>query len=237
MAWNDEVVTPQGSAVPSQTVCLAGNATLSVTADGVEIKNDTGNPVPVSGTVTANVADPSNVIQSGVEAGILAYAADLANDPLPISGTVTANVGNLPLATSPNNWETIGDQIGTGLNAAGLNVDVASLPAISGTVTANAGTGTFTTSDRGATGQATATSFTSTSSASLKASNSSRKLLTIYNEGAGNLYVLYGNGTASSTNYSVRLAAGDYLEIEKYTGDLTGIFATAGTAYVTEITS
>ena len=28
-----------------------GNATLSVTADGVEIKNDTGNPVPVSGTV------------------------------------------------------------------------------------------------------------------------------------------------------------------------------------------
>ena len=28
-----------------------GNATLSVTADGVEIKNDEGNPVPVSGTV------------------------------------------------------------------------------------------------------------------------------------------------------------------------------------------
>jgi hypothetical protein len=28
-----------------------GSATLSVTADGVEIKNDVGNPVPVSGTV------------------------------------------------------------------------------------------------------------------------------------------------------------------------------------------
>jgi hypothetical protein len=28
-----------------------GSATLSVTADGVEIKNDEGNPVPVSGTV------------------------------------------------------------------------------------------------------------------------------------------------------------------------------------------
>lgn len=28
-----------------------GNATLSVTADGVEIKNDAGNPVPVQGTV------------------------------------------------------------------------------------------------------------------------------------------------------------------------------------------
>lgn len=54
MSFLDEVVTPQGSAVPSQTVCLAGNATLSVTADGVEIKNDTGNPVPVSGTVTAD---------------------------------------------------------------------------------------------------------------------------------------------------------------------------------------
>jgi len=30
-----------------------GSATLSVTADGVEIKNDVGNPVPVSGTLSA----------------------------------------------------------------------------------------------------------------------------------------------------------------------------------------
>ena len=38
---------PAGAPLPVNI----GSATLSVTADGVEIKNDVGNPVPVSGTV------------------------------------------------------------------------------------------------------------------------------------------------------------------------------------------
>jgi len=90
-------------------------------------------------------------------------------------------------------------------------------------------------SDRGSVGQATVTTFTSTSSLVLMASNSARKLLTVFNEGAGVLYLLYGAGTASITNYSVRINSGDYLEIEKYTGAVTGIFGTAGTARATEI--
>ncbi|NBP04172.1 MAG: hypothetical protein EBU90_29570 [Proteobacteria bacterium] len=67
-------------------------------------------------------------------------------------------------------------------------------------------------------------------------SNSNRKLVTVYNEGAGNLHILYGSGTASTTNYSVKLFAGDYIEIDKYTGQINAIFATAGTARATEIT-
>jgi hypothetical protein len=116
------------------------------------------------------------------------------------------------------------------------SVTIGSLPTISGTVTANAGSGTFNVSNRGATGEATVSNFTSTTSSTLKASNSNRKVLTIYNEGAGNLHVLYGSGTASTTNYSVKLFSGDYLEIDKYTGQVNAIFATAGTARVTEIT-
>lgn len=95
---------------------------------------------------------------------------------------------------------------------------------------------TTTISDRGANGQSTVVSFTSTSSATLSPSNSARKVLTIYNEGAGSLNVLYGGGTVSSTNYSVKLFSGDYLEISKYTGQVNAIFLTAGTARVTEIT-
>lgn len=90
-------------------------------------------------------------------------------------------------------------------------------------------------SDRGSIGQATVTTFTSTSSLVLMASNSARKLLTVFNEGSGILYLLYGAGTASTANYSVRINSGDYLEIEKYTGAVTGIYGTAGTARVTEI--
>jgi hypothetical protein len=90
-------------------------------------------------------------------------------------------------------------------------------------------------SDRGSVGQATVTTFTSTSSLVLMASNSARKLLTVFNEGSGLLYLLYGAGTATTANYSVRINSGDYLEIEKYTGTVTGIYGTAGTARVTEI--
>jgi len=90
--------------------------------------------------------------------------------------------------------------------------------------------------DRGTTGQATVTNFNFTASTAIAASNSARKLLTIFNEGTGLLHVLYGAGTASTSNYSVRLNSGDYLEIEKYTGAVTGIFASSGMARVTEIT-
>jgi len=106
----------------------------------------------------------------------------------------------------------------------------------SSTITANAGTGTFNISDKGSTGESTVTSFTSTSSAVLKASNSNRKLLTIFNEGNGTLFILLGSGTASTSNYSLRLLGGDYYELEKYTGELNAIFASSGTAKVTEIT-
>jgi phenylacetate-coenzyme A ligase PaaK-like adenylate-forming protein len=88
----------------------------------------------------------------------------------------------------------------------------------------------------GTTGPATVTSFTATSNTSIAASNIERKLLTIFNEGAGILYVLYGNGTATTSNYSVRINSGDYLEIDKYTGAVFGLFDSAGTAKITEIT-
>jgi hypothetical protein len=106
-----------------------------------------------------------------------------------------------------------------------IKVDASGVVAVSGTVTLS-----------GSTGEATVSSFTSTSSATLKSSNSNRKLLTIFNEGAGNLHILYGNGSASTTNYSVRLSAGDYLEVDKYVGQVTAIFASSGTARVTEVT-
>lgn len=88
---------------------------------------------------------------------------------------------------------------------------------------------------RGGTGMATISTFTSTSSLELRAAASTRKLLTVFNEGAGTLHILYGDGTASTSNYSVRLASGDFLEIENYTGRVVAIFASAGTARVTEI--
>ena len=185
----------------------------------VPLQVNIGTLPAISGTVTANVAGNLNgaieIVEDSGNAShkvaVQIYAANgvpLGDTSLPISGTVT--VGN--------------------------SVTIASLPAISGTVTANAGTGTFVISDKGTTGEGTATSFTSTSSAVLKASNSNRKLLTIFNEGSGTIFILLGSGTASTTNYSLRLLSGDYYELEKYTGEVNAIFGAAGTAKITEIT-
>lgn len=125
------------------------------------------------------------------------------------------------------------------------SVSVSNLPAtqpISGSVsvigTAQVSvSGTAQVSDRGATGQSTVSSFTSASSNQIALTNANRKLLTIYNEGPANLHVLYGAGTASTTNYSVRLSANDYIEINRYVGQINAIFAASGsTARITEIT-
>ena len=80
------------------------------------------------------------------------------------------------------------------------------------------------------------TTFTSITSATLIASNTSRKMLTIQNVGAGILYVLLGSGTASSTNFSLQMNSGDYYENGFYNGQVNAIFASSGTAYVTSLT-
>jgi hypothetical protein len=83
---------------------------------------------------------------------------------------------------------------------------------------------------------ATPTTFDSTSYATISASNANRKGLAIFNEGAGLLYVTLGTSTTTSSLYTVRLSAGDYYEVPfGYTGLVGGIFATAGTARVTQV--
>jgi hypothetical protein len=77
-------------------------------------------------------------------------------------------------------------------------------------------------------------SFTSTSSSSI-VSSGSRKAITIYNAGAGDLYVLLGTGTASSTNYSFVVGVSDLVTVANFTGALQGIFSATGTAQVSII--
>lgn len=72
--------------------------------------------------------------------------------------------------------------------------------------------------------------FTANSSTPMVGSNYLRKLFTVYNEGPGNLYVLYGEQAVSLSNYHVRLAPRDYLEVDKYTGQINGFFDLANSA-------
>ena len=119
---------------------------------------------------------------------------------------------------------------------------------ISGTVTANAGTGPFPVSDNGgsltidgtvavsnfpgaSTDTATVTQVSVGSGApvSLSASNAAKTKVIIHNE-TGTLFVKLGS-TASSVSYSYRLTANTVVEISGYHGLITAIKA-AGTTNV-----
>lgn len=230
----------------------------------VQITNDSGtlnasNPLPVSGTVTANGG--TEIGTTGNQSGIIALGVDDVgsanplildgNGNLAISGTVTIGSA-LPAGTNRIGVVTIGGgtvTIGAGTAqigsvtasisgtvpisissvTVGNSVTIGSLPAISGTVTAN----TFALQ-----GTAVTTSnFTSTTPSTVLANfNATREVLTIFNEGAGNLHICAG-ATCTTIAYQVRLSAGDYYEVPNHQTSLThsAVFATAGTARIVQI--
>jgi hypothetical protein len=109
------------------------------------------------------------------------------------------------------------------------SVTIGSLPAISGTVTAN----TFALQ-----GTAVTTSnFTSTTASTVLASyNATREVLTIFSEGPGQLFVCAG-ATCTTVQYQVRLSSGDYYEVPNHQTTIThsAVFATAGTARICQL--
>jgi hypothetical protein len=83
----------------------------------------------------------------------------------------------------------------------------------------------------------TNSNFTSTTaSTTLVSAVAGREVLTVFNEGAGNLHISPG-ATCTTVAYQVRLSAGDYWECPQGQLSLahTAVFATAGTARVTEV--
>ena len=84
---------------------------------------------------------------------------------------------------------------------------------------------------------ATITTFTSTTaSTSLVAVGSTRKALTVYNSGPGDLYIS-PTATCTTTNFQLKLSSGDFWECPASQVLLshTGVFATSGTAYITNL--
>jgi trimeric autotransporter adhesin len=190
----------------------------TVTIAGTVTANPTGTQT-ISGTVTANTQtqyyDPVNEInlQRALVSFIVdestgeSYAVDSANG-LPISGTVTLGAGTA--------------QIGSVTASISNSVTIASLPAISGTVTANLSISSTV---------ITSGSFSSLSSATLVPENPARKMATVFNLGAGQLFINAGaTATTLGSGFMVALSSGDFYECDYTTTTLSAIFATAGTA-------
>jgi hypothetical protein len=78
--------------------------------------------------------------------------------------------------------------------------------------------------------------FTSITSAELAPASASREVLSVYNEGAGTLFINVGS-SCSTTSYQIRLFSGDYWEAPAGQQSLqhSGIFGSSGTARVAQI--
>jgi hypothetical protein len=80
------------------------------------------------------------------------------------------------------------------------------------------------------------TNFSSITSAEIAPASASREVLSVYNEGAGTLFINVG-ASCSTTSYQVRLFSGDYWEAPAGQQSLqhSGIFGSSGTARITGI--
>ena len=91
--------------------------------------------------------------------------------------------------------------------------------------------------ERGALSSATLSNVaSSTSSVTLAAADGNRQFLAVFNDSSADLFVKYG-ATASSTSFTVKVAAGGYWEMPEPTfrGRVDGIWSAAnGFARVTE---
>jgi hypothetical protein len=133
-------------------------------------------------------------------------------------------------------WNTIIESLGplSGGTGLSINANLTELEALVTTLQADVADGVRI--PNATTGGTGSTDFTSTSYGTIATASTGRLGCTIFNSGPGNLHVMLGTATASTSAFSVRLSAGDYYEVPfNYTGLIGGIFATAGTAEVTQL--
>jgi hypothetical protein len=133
-------------------------------------------------------------------------------------------------------WNTIIESLGplSGGTGLSINANLTELEALVTTLQADVADGVrIPNATTGGTGP---TDFTSTSYGTIATASTGRLGCTIFNSGPGTLHVLLGTATASTSVFTARLSAGDYYEVPfNYTGLIGGIFATAGTAEVTQV--
>jgi len=174
--------------------------------------------VPVSGTFWQATQPVSGTFYQATQpvslASVPVHAVTLTSttvtvSSLPALAAGTAQIGSVTASIS--NAVTVGNSITIG-----------SLPAISGTVTANLAISST---------AITSGSFASLTSATLVPANTSRKMATVYNLGAGKLFVNAGTtATTIGGGFMVALSSGDYFECGFTTTTLSAIYATTGTA-------
>ena len=219
-----------GSTVPSYANLYGGTDGTLIRAISVDTSGRTvvtgsvslaSLPALVAGTaqigsVTASISGTVPVSISSVTIGNFPATQPVSLASLPALAAGTAQIGAVTASISGTVPVSISSV------TVGNSVTIGSLPAIAGTVTANIAISST---------AITSGSFTSLTSATLVPANTARKMATVYNLGAGQLFVNAGaSATTLGGGFMVALSSGDFYECDYTTTTLSAIFATAGTA-------
>jgi hypothetical protein len=222
-------VPTHGVTLTSTTVTVSSLPALAAgTAQIGSVTASISGTVPVSGTFFQATQPVSGTFFQATQPVSLTSTTVTVSSMPAVSGSVTLGAGTAQIGSVT---ASISGTVPISISSVtvGNSVTIGSLPAISGTVTAN----TFALQ-----GTAVTTSnFTSTTASTVLANfNATREVLTIFNEGAGNLHIAPG-ATCTTIAYQVRLSSGDYYEVPNHQTTIThsAVFATAGTARVTEV--
>ena len=251
--------TGSGLTISGTVTANAGQVVVDQGGDPV----DSSNPFPIYGTVTANLGSalPAGTNRIGVvtigggTVTIGAGISQIGSVTALISGTVPISISSVTVGNSVTigSLPAISGTVTANLGAAVVQIVNAiqdgegttfgidrDFP-VSGAVQIQAGSnqiGSVTANTFALQGTAVTTSnFTSTTASTVLANyNATREVLTIFNEGAGNLHICAG-ATCTTIAYQVRLSSGDYYEVPNHQTTIThsAVFATAGTARVTEV--
>jgi len=129
-------------------------------------------------------------------------------------------------------WNAIIDALSGGTMS--INANLTDIESLLTTLQADVADGIIANPTSGS--SASVTTFSATTNSQILPSNSSRKALTIFNSTPNVLYVRLGSSAVSSSTFSFALGEKELLSLANITTELRGIYATSGTAYVTEIT-
>lgn len=218
-----------GSALPAGTnrigVVTVGGGSVTLGAGTAQIGSVTAS---ISGTVTLG---ESTAQIGSVTVSNISSLLDAGNNPV--------------IRTFMFGYDYVNDQPvaiandGTSLSVAGSVTIGSALPAGTaqiGSVTASISNSVVTFYPMQGT-TVTNSNFTSTTaSTTLVSAVAGREVLTVFNEGAGNLHISPG-ATCTTISYQVRLSSGDYWECPAGQTSLahTAVFNTAGTARVSQV--
>jgi hypothetical protein len=184
-------------------VVTIGGGTVTIGAGTAQIGSVTASisNFPATQPVSISSVTVGNSVTIGSLPALAAGTAQIGSVTASISGTVPISISSVTIGNS---------------------VTIGSLPAISGTVTVNPSISSS---------SITSGSFTSLTSATLVPANTTRKMATVYNLGAGQLFINAGaSATTLGGGFMVSLYSGDFYECDYTTTTLSAIFATAGTA-------